>query len=78
MRPDFPGTVDQAATYMANDMMGRLLSIAPQYNIQSIQVYELYDDPPTGQGPYGIMLNDGVTKKPVYTALKNFIAANPR
>ncbi|SAK62436.1 hypothetical protein AWB82_03164 [Caballeronia glebae] len=78
MRPSFPGTADQAATFMANNMMGALLAIAPQYNIQSLQVYELYDDPPTGQGPYGIMLNDGVTKKPVYTAVKNFIATNPR
>ncbi|SAK77513.1 hypothetical protein AWB80_04645 [Caballeronia pedi] len=78
MRPDFPGTPDQAATYMANNMMGALLAIAPQYNIQSLQVYELYDDPPTGQGPYGIMLNDGVTKKPTYAAVKNFVAANPR
>ncbi|MFM0522556.1 MULTISPECIES: glycoside hydrolase family protein [Caballeronia] len=78
MRPNFPGTADQAATFMANNMMGALLAIAPQYNIQSLQVYELYDDPPTGQGPYGIMLNDGVTKKPTYTAVKNFIATNPR
>jgi len=78
MRPDFPGTPDQAGTFMANSMMGALLAIAPQYNIQSLQVYELYDDPPTGQGPYGIMLNDGVTKKPTYAAVKNFIATNPR
>ncbi|SAK99576.1 hypothetical protein AWB78_05805 [Caballeronia calidae] len=78
MRPYFPGTPDQAATYMANNMMGALLAIAPQYNIQSLQVYELYDDPPTGQGPYGIMLNDGQTKKPVYTAVRNFVATNPR
>lgn len=78
MRPDFPGTADQAAAFLADNMMGALLAIAPQYNIQSIQVYQLYDDPPTGEGPYGIILNDGVTKKPVYTAIKNLIAANPR
>ncbi|BAO89707.1 putative uncharacterized protein [Caballeronia cordobensis] len=78
MRPSFPGTADAAAAFMSNNMMGALLAIAPQYNIQSLQVYQLYDDPPTGEGPYGIMLNDGLTKKPVYTAVKNFITANPR
>ncbi|SAK65937.1 hypothetical protein AWB76_03735 [Caballeronia temeraria] len=78
IRPTFPGTADQVATFMSNNMLGALLAIAPQYNIQSLQVYELYDDPPTGEGPYGIVLDDGVTKKPVYTAIKNFIATNPR
>lgn len=78
IRPDFPGTPDQAATFMSTNMLGALLAIAPQYNIQSLQVYELYDDPPGGQGPYGIMLNDGHTVKPDYAAVKNFIAANPR
>ena len=78
MRPDFPGTPDQAATFMANNMMGALLAIAPEYDIESLQVYELYDDPPTGEGPYGIMLNDGATQKPVYAAVKNFIATNGR
>jgi hypothetical protein len=62
---------------MADNMMGALLAIAPQYNIQSLQVYQLYDDPPTGEGPYGIVLNDGVTPKPVYISVKNFIAAHP-
>ena len=78
MRPSFPGTPDEAAAFMSNNMMGALLAIAPQYGIQSLQVYQLYDDPATGEGPYGIMLNDGITPKPVYTAVKNFIAANPR
>jgi hypothetical protein len=78
IRPDFPGTPDQAATFLYNDMLNALLSIAPQYGIQSLQVYELYDDPPTGQGPYGIMLNDGTTHKPDYAALENFVAANPK
>lgn len=77
IRPDFPGTPDQAATFLSSDMLGTLLSIAPQYDIESLQMYELYDDPPTGQGPYGVMLNDGTTQKPEYAAFKNFIAAHP-
>ncbi|WP_244197725.1 lipopolysaccharide biosynthesis protein [Caballeronia ptereochthonis] len=78
IRPDFPGTPDQAATFLYNDMLNALMSIAPQYDIESLQVYELYDDPPTGQGPYGIMLNDGTTHKPDYAAVRNFIAAKPK
>jgi hypothetical protein len=78
MRPDFPGAPDQAATFLYNDMFKALLSIAPQYDIESLQSYELYDDPPGGQGPYGIVLNDGTTPKPDYAAVRNFIAANPK
>ncbi|MDR5758506.1 lipopolysaccharide biosynthesis protein [Caballeronia sp. LZ035] len=78
IRPDFPGTPDQAAAFLGSDMLGTLLSIAPQYDIESLQMYELYDDPPTGQGPYGVMLNDGTTQKPEYAAFKSFIAAHPQ
>ncbi|WP_232470873.1 lipopolysaccharide biosynthesis protein [Caballeronia hypogeia] len=76
--PFFSGTLQDAATYLSNNMLGALLAIAPQYNIQSLQVYELYDDPPGGEGAYGVMLYDGKTPKPAYTAVKNFIATHPR
>ncbi|WP_232519291.1 glycoside hydrolase 5 family protein [Caballeronia insecticola] len=78
MRPAFPGTPDEAAAFLANNMLGALLAIAPQYDIESLQVYQLYDDPPSGEGPYGIMLNDGVTPKPAFGAVKNFIATHPK
>ena len=78
IRPDFPGTPDQAATFLYNDLLKALLSIAPKHDIESLQVFELYDDPPTGQGPYGIILNDGVTLRPDYAAVKNFIAAKSK
>ena len=77
IRPDFPGTLQQAADYLSNNMLGALRSISAQYGITSLQVYELYDDPPDGEGPYGIMLNDGITPKPAYAAFKSFVAANP-
>jgi hypothetical protein len=79
LRPWYPsGTPEQAAAFLSNNMLGALLAIAPQYDIESLQVYELYDDPPGGEGPYGIMLNDGKTPKPAYYALKDFIAAHPK
>ncbi|MCE4547439.1 MULTISPECIES: hypothetical protein [unclassified Caballeronia] len=64
IRPDFPGTPDRAVTFLYNNLLEALLSIAPKYDIESLQVFELYDDPPTGQGAYGIILNDGVTFRP--------------
>ncbi len=64
VRPDYPGTVAQAGGYLADMMLGGMLAIAQQYAIASLQVYELYDDPPSGEGPYGVMLNDGTTPKP--------------
>lgn len=76
VRPYFPGTQQQAAAYLANDMLGALLVIAP-YDIESLQGYELYDDLPGGEGDYGLLLDDGKTPKPQYAAVKNFIAANP-
>jgi hypothetical protein len=77
VRPYFPGTQQQAADFLANNMLGALKAISAQYGITSLQVYELYDDPPGGEGPYGIMLNDGKTPKPAYAAFKSFVAAHP-
>lgn len=77
MRPSFPGTQQQAADYLSVNMLGALKSISAQYGITSLQVYELYDDPSGGEGPYGIMLNDGKTPKPAYSAFKSFVAAHP-
>ncbi|WP_350030169.1 hypothetical protein [Caballeronia sp. GAWG1-1] len=77
VRPSY-GTDTQTANYLVgNLMMAEFVLLARQYNIQSIQTYELYDDPVGGEGPYGLMQNDGRTIKPKYTAFKNFVAANP-
>jgi hypothetical protein len=77
MRPNFAGTPQQAADFMSNNMLGALLAIAPQYDIESMQVYELYDDPPGGEGAYGIMLNDARTPKSTWAAVRDFIRAHP-
>jgi len=72
------GTDQQIAAYLVgNQMMAEFVSVASKYNIQAIQTYELYDDPAGGEGAYGLLQNDGVTKKAQYTAFKNFVAAHP-
>jgi len=78
MRPDFPGTQREAGAYLADNMLGALLAIAPKYDIESLQIYELYDDPPGGEGAYGIMQNDARTPKPAWTAVREFIWTHPR
>jgi hypothetical protein len=78
VRPNY-GTDQQIADYMVGTkMMAGFLAVAAKYDIQSIQVYQLYDDPINGEGPYGLMKNDGKTVKPAYAALKNFVTANPK
>jgi hypothetical protein len=73
------GTDDQIAAYLVgNKMMAQFVSIASKYNIQSIQAYQLYDDPAGGEGNYGLLKNDGKTTKAAYSAFKNFVAANPK
>ncbi|WP_350029469.1 hypothetical protein [Caballeronia sp. GAWG1-5s-s] len=77
VRPSY-GSDAQIASYMVgNTMMAQFVAVASRYNLQAIQVYELYDDPVGGEGNYGLLMNDGVTQKPVYAAFKNFVAAHP-
>jgi hypothetical protein len=78
VRPSY-GSDSQIASYLIGSlMMAQFVAIASTYNIQSIQTYELYDDPANGEGPYGLLKNDGVTPKAAYAAFKQFVAANPR
>ena len=73
------GTDQQIAAYLTgNLMMSEFVSVASKYNIQAIQVYELYDDPVGGEGAYGLLQNDGVTQKAAYAAFKSFVAAHPQ
>lgn len=77
VRPSY-GTDAQVATYLiGNTMMGEFVRDASKYNIQAIQFYELYDDPAGGEGPYGLLQNDGKTQKAQYSAYKTFVAAHP-
>jgi hypothetical protein len=73
------GNDQQIASYMVGDrMMAAFVSLAAQYDVQAIQVYQLYDDADGGEGDYGLLKNDGKTQKPVYTTFRDFIAAHPR
>lgn len=59
-------------------VVAALKDAATKYNVTSVQFYELYDDPAGGEGPYGLIQNDGKTQKPIYSVVKNFVAANPK
>jgi hypothetical protein len=75
VRPEY-GTNDAIASYLSGSMMmTQYYTYASKYNIQSIQSFELYD---SQEGNYGMLQSDGVTKKPAYTAVKNFIASHPK
>ena len=77
VRPNY-GTDQQIAAYLVgNRMMAQFVALASTYDIESIQSYELYDDPTGGEGAFGLLKNDGFTQKPTYAAYKNFVAAHP-
>ncbi|WP_051180530.1 hypothetical protein [Caballeronia insecticola] len=74
VRPDY-GSYNQIASYITgNAMMAQYVSVASKYNIQSIQAFELYDD---SEGAYGLFESDGTTKKPAYSAYKDFVQSHP-
>jgi hypothetical protein len=77
VRPNY-GTDQQIAAYLVgNRMMAQFVALASTYDIESIQSYELYDDPTGGEGAFGLLKNDGFTQKPTYAAYKSFVAAHP-
>jgi hypothetical protein len=65
----------QEASYVTNALTS-FLSRGPvsSYNIMNTCWYGLYDD---ANGDFGLVQSDGVTRKPAYTAYKNFVAAHP-
>ena len=63
-------TAAQQATYVTTALK-EYRSIKDKYNIQSVMMYSLMDE------DYGLIQPDGVTKKPAYSAFKQFVAANP-
>jgi hypothetical protein len=77
VRPNY-GTDQEIAAYLTGStMMAQFVALASTYDIESIQSYELYDDPVGGEGNYGLLQNDGVTPKAAYAAFRNFVAAHP-
>ncbi|WP_250517477.1 hypothetical protein [Caballeronia sp. INDeC2] len=77
VRPNY-GTDQAIAAYLVgNRMMAQFVALASTYGIESIQSYELYDDPVGGEGAFGLLRNDGSTQKPAYAAYKSFVATHP-
>jgi hypothetical protein len=59
-------------------MLGQYVSLASDYGIQSVVYYSLYDDLKYGgDGNYGLLKDDGVSKKASYTSIKDFIKSHP-
>ncbi|MFM0593804.1 hypothetical protein [Paraburkholderia dilworthii] len=50
-------------------------SVAAQYGVQAIMLFELYDDP--NDGNYGVIAADGTTLKGRYARLQSYMGANP-
>jgi hypothetical protein len=75
VRPNY-GSISQIASYLTGSwMMSQYWGLASQYNIQSIQGYELYDD---SEGAYGLLQADGKTQKPAYSAYRSFVQNHPK
>jgi len=79
VRPNF-GTDAQIASYLVgNSMLAGFAANAARYGVQCTIMYELFDDGQAGgDGNYGLIQFDAVTKKPSFSALQSFITANPR
>jgi hypothetical protein len=63
---------------VGKEALGGFVENAQKYNIQSVELYELYDDKDNGgDGDYGVITNDGTTRKGRYEHVKAFIRAHP-
>jgi hypothetical protein len=76
VRPDYGG--DDPGTYLTGkEALAGYVANAQAYGIQSVVLYELYDDLKFGgDGNYGLIKDDGTTRKPSFEAIRKFIEAN--
>ncbi|MDR5816101.1 glycosyl hydrolase [Caballeronia sp. LZ033] len=78
-RPEMGSQSTIASYIVGNKMLGDFATLAAKYNIQSTELYQLYDDASNGgDGNYGVIQDDGKTQKTSYAKVKAFIAANPK
>lgn len=78
-RPEMGSDSTIGAYVVGNKMLGDFVRLAAKYNIQSTELYQLYDDASIGgDGNYGLVQDNGTTKKASYAKVKSFIAANPK
>lgn len=76
VRPDYKD--GDAGSYLTgNEALAGYVANAKTYGIQSVVLYELYDDLRYGgDGNYGLINDDGKTRKPLFETVRNFIAKN--
>jgi hypothetical protein len=75
-----PGSAEQqsAAYLVGENALAGYVENAKKYDIQSVAMYELYDDQIYGgDGNYGVIMHDGATHKGRYDVVKSFIATHP-
>lgn len=70
----FRPTTEAAAASFLPTAFPMFVGAAAQYKVENVSWYDLFDDL---SGNYGLIHNDGTTRKPAYDAYKSFIAANP-
>jgi hypothetical protein len=77
VRPDH--TEDYAGTFLVGkSALAGFVENAKKYDIQSVELYELYDDKDdSGDGDYGVIAHDGTTRKGRYEHVKEFIRTHP-
>jgi hypothetical protein len=69
---------DPGAYLVGKDALKGFVSVAKTYGIQNATLYELYDDQRYGgDGNYGVIKDDGETRKPRFDVVRDFIKANP-
>jgi hypothetical protein len=76
-RPDL--SESQAARYLVGTKaLAGFVANASAYDIQNVDLYSLYDDSANGgDGDYGLIENNAVTKKERYVTIAHFIATHP-
>lgn len=73
-----PNHQDPGGYLVGKDALKGFVSLAKTYNVQNVTLYELYDDQRYGgDGNYGVIGDDGKTRKPRFNTVRDFIKANP-
>lgn len=73
-----PNHADPAGYLTGKDALAGFVSMAKTYDIQNVTLYELYDDQRFGgDGNYGVIQDDGKTRKSRFDVVRDFIKANP-
>ncbi|SAL02681.1 glycosyl hydrolase [Caballeronia ptereochthonis] len=73
-----PNHEDPGAYLVGGDALKGFVSLAKTYDIQNVTLYELYDDERYGgDGNYGVIQDDGKTRKARFETVRDFIKAHP-